>query len=190
MHEKLFNEINRFVSLTSQQQIDLCRVTRYQELYKNDVLLEQGQVANHIHFIVEGIVRGVYYGNGKEVTSWFGFEGDFVNSSLSFITRQPSQESIVLISNCKLLSVSHENLQYLYSKDPIWDKLSRIMIEHSYIDVRERLMSFLCQTAKERYDYLLKKNPDIEYKVQLGYLASYLGISQGALSRLRASYKI
>ncbi|WP_334977527.1 Crp/Fnr family transcriptional regulator, partial [Nostoc sp.] len=126
---------------------------------------------------------------GKDITSWFSFEGDFSCSFISFNNRVPSQESIVAISQCKLLAMSHNYLQYLYKKDPVWDKLGRLLIEDYYIRFRERLISFQTLTATERYNELLQRHPDIENQVQLGYIASYLGIDIATLSRLRTRRK-
>lgn len=189
MHEKLFQAFNHFVPLGSRERDELRRVTYSLELPKESVLLEQGQISNHLHFIVEGVVRAVHYKNEKEVIPWFGFEGDIVNSHLSFTRRQPSVESIVLISDCKFLSITYESLQYLYSKDLVWQSLSRSFIERYYIDVQDRLMSFLSLSAYERYEQLLQNHPDIEDKVNLGHIASYLGIRPETLSNLRKKRK-
>jgi CRP/FNR family transcriptional regulator, anaerobic regulatory protein len=184
MHKQLFQAFNRIIPMGLKEQEELRRVTYLLELPKDSFLLEQGQVCNHLHFIVEGAVRAVQYNNGKEVIPWFGFEGDIVNSHLSFTSRQPSLQNIILISDCKFLSITYESLQYLYSKDLIWQHLSRCFIESYYIDLQERLISFLSLSAPERYEQLLQKYPDIENRVKLGHIASYLGIAQETLSRI------
>ncbi|MEG4494004.1 Crp/Fnr family transcriptional regulator [Microcoleus sp. POL10_C6] len=185
MHEQLFQTFNQIIPLSPQQREELRRVTYLLDLPQGSLLLERGQICNHLHFILEGVVRAVHYDNWKEVIPWFGFEGDIVNSHLSFTYRQPSLESIILSSDCKFLSITYESLQYLYSKDPIWQNLSRVFIERYYIDVQDRLISFLSLTAYERYEQLLQKYPDIEDRVNLGHIASYLGIRQETLSNLR-----
>jgi CRP/FNR family transcriptional regulator, anaerobic regulatory protein len=80
-------------------------------------------------------------------------------------------------------------LQYLYSKDLIWQHLSRCFIESYYIDLQERLISFLSLSASERYEQLLHKYPHIENRVNLGHIASYLGIRQETLSIMRRRRK-
>jgi CRP/FNR family transcriptional regulator, anaerobic regulatory protein len=188
-HKQLFQAFNQIIPLGQQEREELCRVTYSLELPKHSLLLERGQVCNHLHFIVEGAVRAVHNSNGKEVVPWFGFEGDIVNSHFSFTYRQPSLENIVLLSDCKFLSITYESLQYLYSKDLIWQSLSRCFIERYYIDVQERLISFMSLSASERYEQLLQKYPDIEDRVNLGHIASYLGIRQETLSNLRKRRK-
>jgi CRP/FNR family transcriptional regulator, anaerobic regulatory protein len=189
MHEKLFQAFSQIMPLGSREQEELRKVTYSLELPRDSFLLERGQVCNHLHFIVEGAVRAVQYNNGKEVIPWFGFEGDIVNSHLSFTYRQPSLENLILISDCKLLSITYESLQYLYGKDPIWQHLSRCFVERYYLDLQERLISFLSLSASERYEQLLQKYPDIEDRVNLGHIASYLGIRQETLSNIRRRCK-
>lgn len=187
MYEKLLQSLNQFVPLNSQQQEDISRAVQMEELPKNYLLQEQGKVCNHIYFVLEGIVRCCRHADGKEVTFWLVFEGAFFCSYFSFIYRKPSEDSLTLISNCKLLSISYETLQHLYQKDSVWVNLNRRIIDHYYTEMQSRLMSLLSQSSAERYDNLLQQHPDIERKVKLGHLASYLGIRQETLSRLRAT---
>lgn len=189
MHQKLLNSLDQFVMLTPQHREDLIRIIELQELPKDTVLLAVGEVSRYLHFLVEGTARAVYYQAGKEITSWFGFEGDFVCSFYSFVSRKPSLESIVATGNCKLISISYQSFQGLYEKDYLWNKLGRLIIEHYYVEYRERILSLQSMSAAERYDELLKKRPDILRKVKLGHLASYLGVTQETLSRLRATQK-
>jgi CRP-like cAMP-binding protein len=189
MYEKLFQSFNQLIPLGLQEQEELRRVTFCLDLPKGSILLERGQICNHLHFIVEGVVMAVHDRNGKEVVPWFGFEGDIVNSHLSFTCRQPSLERIVLLSDCKFLAIAYESLQYLYHKDIVWQNLSRLFVDRYYLDVQARLISFLSLSASERYEELLKQYPDIEDRVNLGYIASYLGIRQETLSNLRRRRK-
>jgi CRP/FNR family transcriptional regulator, anaerobic regulatory protein len=184
-HEKLLQAFNRLIPLTPSQKDELRRVTSFLELPKGSLLLERGQISNHLYFIIEGAIRSIYYHDEKEVVPWFAFEGDIINSHFSFVHRIPTQESIILISDCKFLSISHESMQYLYNKDPVWGHLSRIFVERYYIDVQQRLISFLSVSADERYEQLLLQHPNIEARVKQCHIASYLGIRPETLSALR-----
>lgn len=189
MYQKLFGKLNQFVVLSSKHQEELGKLVRSQELPKNAVLLELDETSNYLHFLVEGTVRAIYCQDSKEITAWFGFEGDFASSFYSFVSRKPSPERIVTTSDCKLLSISYETLQFLYEKDVVWNKLGRLVTEWYYIEYRERILSLQSMSAAERYDDLIEKHPDILGKVKLGHLASYLGMTQENLSRLRATWK-
>lgn len=67
--------------------------------------------------------------------------------------------------------------------------LNRRLLKEYYTSLQNRITSFQVQSAKERYELILLEHPDIEEKVSLGYLASYLGRSQKTLSRLRSRKK-
>lgn len=159
------------------------------ELCKGSILLESGTVCNSLYFLVEGVAREIWYQEDKEVTSWFSFEGEFFTAS-SFFLQKPTSESIVLVSDSKLLCMSHTSLHYLYNydSDPIWNKVGRLMMEHYFMQLEEHFVSRHSQSATERYKKLLQKFPEILDKVSLKHIASYLGITQETLSRIRARY--
>lgn len=189
MYEKLLQRLNQLVLLNPQQQKDLCKVVQAVELPKDEFLLEKGRLSNHIYFVVEGVIRSFCQANGKEVTRWFSFEEHFATSYFSFVYRQPSEDNLMLITDSKLLSLSYEDLQALSHQDPVWIDLNRRLLEYYYTTLLDRVMSFQTQSAAERYDKFLQDQPGIEDIVPLGHLASYLGMTQETLSRLRTRRK-
>ncbi|MEI6328882.1 MAG: Crp/Fnr family transcriptional regulator [Pseudanabaena sp. ELA645] len=187
MYEKLLNCLKQIYPLTLKQQEEICKMFEFQDLPRDTILLKVGEVCNHTHFIVEGAARSSYKKDNKEFVTWLGFEGEFVHSAQSFLLREPSLESIVLISDCKLLSLGYSNLELLYEKDPIWNKVGRLLYELHYITLQARLNSHLSMSAAERYDQIYLRHPDILDRVKLVHLASYLGMTPETLSRLRAN---
>ncbi len=155
-------------------------------LAKGDFLLKEGTVCHHLYFLETGCLRGFYNLDGKEITHWFGFENDFVTSFYSFITQKPSVENLQVLENSELWSISYESLMKLYDEFPEIERLGRMANEKYYIRLEERYVNFQFKTAAERYELLLEKMPHILQRVALGYVASYLGISQETLSRIRA----
>jgi CRP-like cAMP-binding protein len=152
---------------------------------KNEYLLKEGQVCRHLYFLEKGALRGFYNLDGKEITHWFGFEKDFVTSFHSFITQQPSIENIQLLEGSVLWSISKEALTALFNDFHEIERLMRIAYEKYYIRLEERFVNGQFKTAAERYENLLEQSPHILERVSLGYIASYLGISQETLSRVR-----
>lgn len=188
-YKKLFQVLDQVVILSKQQQENVRRFFKYQEFPKDSLILNVDEICNNLYFVVEGIVRQYYCLEDKEITSRFAFEGDFTCSPYSFFSRKPSKEMISCISDCKFLVTTYEGLQYLYDNDPDWNRIGRVLIEHYFIELEERASLMKAQTASERYDDLMQRYPDLVDRVKLGHLASYLGITQETLSRIRARYR-
>ncbi len=189
MYQKLLQRLNQLVLLNPQQQRDLCAALKVIEVTKDDILLERGEVSDHIYFLTDGVVRSSCEIEGKDVTRWFSFEGDFASAYFSFVYRQPSEDAILPITDSTVLSLSYGALQDLSRRDTIWIDLNRHLLEYYYTTLQARVMAFQTKSTAQRYRSLLRNHPDIEEKVPLGYLASYLGMSQETLSRIRAKKK-
>lgn len=152
---------------------------------KNDMLLTEGKTCRHIYFLQQGALRGYYHLEGREVTHWFAFDHDFVTSFHSFITRQPSVENLSFIEGSIAWGISKDKLTKLMEQFHEIEKLVRITYEKYYIRLEERFVNAQFKTAAERYQEMLIQTPHIINRVPLGYIASYLGISQETLSRIR-----
>ena len=148
----------------------------------------QGNVCRHLYFLERGALRGFYNLDGKEITHWFGFENDFVTSFHSFITGKAAVENIQLLETTTLVTISKETLLKLFNDHHEIERLVRIIYENYYIRLEERYVNAQFKTAGERYEQLLQQAPYILERVPLGHIASYLGISQETLSRVRSKY--
>lgn len=155
------------------------------ELSKGTSLLKQDQVAKKIYFVEKGALHTYYYHDGKQITSWFYTEDHFVSSWYSFYSQKPAFEEIVSLEDCVLYSVSFDQYQKLIADFPSFGNFARLLAEESlaFIDYFSKAWSYL--SAKEKYNLLLQYLPDIEQRVKLGHIASFLGISQETLSRIR-----
>ncbi len=181
----LFTHIQQHCKLNNPTLKSLEVALQKLELRKGDFLITEGKVCNHVYFLEQGCVRGFYNLDGKEISYWFAFENNFVTSFFSFITRKPGVENIQLIEDCTLWAITYDDLQKLYTKHPDMERLGRIMHERYYVMLEERFVSNHFKEARERYENLLTHAPHILQRVPLGYIASYLGITQETLSRIR-----
>ena len=153
---------------------------------KNHILLKTDKVETKIYFIKSGIVRAYSIIDGDEITFWFGKEGETVISMRSYVENLKGYENIELLENCELYVIYISDLQKLYQEDLHIANWGRKFAEKELIKTEERLISRQFRTATERYAELLANNPDLLQRVQLGHIASYLGITQVSLSRIRA----
>jgi CRP/FNR family transcriptional regulator, anaerobic regulatory protein len=189
MHDRLLQHLHSLVLLNPAQDRALCQVLQTETFPKDYPLLEAGQIANRIYFVVAGGIRAFKQAEGREVTSWFSFPSHFAVPYFSFTHRHPSEESLVTLSDSQLHSISYENLRFLCHQDPDWIDVNRQLLAGYYTALQDRITSFQVQSAQERYAAIVNAHPDIEERVHLGHLASYLGISQETLSRLRSRRK-
>lgn len=183
--KSLFEHIRQYSPLGSTAWKSLSAKLQKVELSKGEFLITEGKVCSHVYFLEKGCLRGFYNLDGKEITHWFAFENNFVTSLSSFITRKPCSENLQLIEDCTLWAVGYDELQQLYIKHADLERLGRIMNERYYVMLEERFTSNHFKEAKDRYENLITTAPHILQRVPLGYVASYLGMTQETLSRIR-----
>jgi len=182
----LIQTLNHITQLSKELENCIISNLREEKLHKRDILLEEGQIARRIYFIQKGFSRAYYIKNDKEYTTWFMGEGDIMISVFSFFTRQPAVETIEVLEDSILLSMSWEQLQKLYTDFPDFNLVGRIITEQYYIKSEERAISLRTMSAKDRYLSLIKTYPTILQKASLGQIASHLGMNLETLSRIRA----
>ncbi|HTE28586.1 Crp/Fnr family transcriptional regulator [Flavitalea sp.] len=156
---------------------------------KGKILLKADKIETNIFFIKKGIVRAYSPKDGSEITFWFGKEGDTVLSMKSYVASQKGYENIELLEDCGLFKLKSENLQKLFLEDIHIANWGRKLAEKELLKTEERLISSQFRSASERYRDLMRDHSDLLQRVQLGYIASYLGITQVTLSRIRAEIK-
>lgn len=153
---------------------------------KNTMLLKQGEISKRLYFIENGMGRSYYLKeDGKEVTQWFFGVGKFMTTVDSFFQQSPSLYYLETLEDSTMYSISNESMDLLFSKYHKMEKLGRLVSIEMLTKVVNKLNAIQFQTARERYDYMLAEFPDISYRVPLGHIASYLGMTQETLSRIR-----
>lgn len=156
------------------------------EIPKKHFILRQGHICYNIYFIQQGLVRCFYIKDDKEISSWFMNEGDVIVSVESFFTQTVSYESIQALEDCILYYLSYEDLQYIYWHFPEFNFIGRVVTENYYKLSEQRIYSLRMQRALEKYQYLLINFPQLIQRVPSKYIASYVGITEETLSRIRA----
>lgn len=157
-----------------------------EEVPKNQVLVKVGQTCRNIYFVEKGMGRSYYLKeDGKEVTQWFFGEGVFMTSADSFFNQSPSYYYLEVLEDSVLYSISNEKIELLLTKYHKMETFVRLLSIYMLTKVVNKLNAIQFQTARERYDYMISEFPDISYRVALGHIASYLGMTQETLSRIR-----
>lgn len=156
---------------------------------KGHLLFKADRVEAKIYFIKRGIVRAYTDISDNEITFWFGREGDTIVSMKSYVANQKGYENIELLEECELYEVKKQTLNDLFCKDIHIANWGRAFAEQELLKTEERFIGRQFKTSLERYTDLMNNNPDLLQRVQLGYIASYLGITQVSLSRIRAKFR-
>lgn len=156
---------------------------------KNFCLMEADKIIPYIFFIKKGIVRAYASTAENDITFWFGSEGETVISMKSYVEDKPGYENIELLEDCELYKLETESLRKLFNEDIHIANWGRRFAERELVKTEELIISRQFKTALERYKDLMRDKSDLLKRVQLGYIASYLGITQVSLSRIRAEIK-
>lgn len=153
---------------------------------KSDEVLLLNNRCEFIYYIVSGMLRGYYFLDSKEVTNWIAAEDEFATSIYSFLSGSASYEHIEALENTKVEAISKTDLDELFLKFPETERAGRLLMENYYLRLEERILFIQFKTAKERYQYFFEKRKEVLKRAPLGCIASYLGITQETLSRIRA----
>lgn len=155
---------------------------------KGEYLVKEGHVSKNIAFIQSGIFRSYYHSTESEaVTYCFTFENTLLTAYTSWIRQEPSAENIEALTDMELLLISKEDVELLFSKYPNWVRFFKDIAEQEYINLEKRIFMLQRESAETRYSHLMKNYPEYLDKIPLQYLASYLGVTQRHLSRIRSN---
>lgn len=152
---------------------------------KNHLLHKKGTICKHIYLVHQGLARTYFFKDGKDITVHLASEGEVITAVDSIISLKKSRYNVELLEDSVVLSIAYEALQELLSQHPAYEKYVRLVLERMYTEGADRIEEFLFFSAKERYDNLLKTRPQLIQRVNLGHIASYLGMTQETLSRIR-----
>lgn len=167
----------------NQQQVDfITGKAKELELPKDEYFAEAGKILKHVGFIIEGIIRVCYYNNkGEEVTKIFIEE----NHLLFSLDSAPFTEYVQAVTDCKLLVFSNKDWEEISNTIVGWEHIIQKIITKALAQKLERVSPLISQDATTRYLEFMEKYPTLANRIPLSYIASYLGITQQSLSRIR-----
>ncbi len=156
------------------------------EIAKNELFLKEGQANNEYLILEHGFMRAFSFDvTGTEVTTTFYTGDQPVFEVASFFNRSPSKENIEALTSCKGWVICFEKLNMIFHSIPEFREFGRYILVKGFASLKLRMLSLITETAEERYTALLQFNPEIFQNAPLKYIASYLGITDTSLSRIR-----
>ncbi len=178
--------VKQRIDVTEEELNDI--VSRYQvrKIKKKEYFLRAGEVCHHEAYVISGLFKSFYVtADGIEHILQFAIEDWWIGDIASFNYQEPALQNIQALENAVVLTLSKKNKDKLYEDHPIFEKLSRIMAQRAQIASQHRIISSIGFTAQERYLDFIKRYPKIYPRISNMQLASYLGVTQEFLSRLK-----
>lgn len=152
---------------------------------KREVLLRPGAISDHIYLIVRGIIHGYVKEDGKQVTTWLNGENELVGA-LHMMGSNYSEEYLQALEDSLVIAIPMDTTEDMFTKYPETNVIGRKLWQHSYYKAIERSFTTRISSAKKRYLRFIETHSNISNRVPLKYVASYLGITQETLSRIRS----
>jgi len=167
----------------------LAAVSKRVEHQKGTILIYADKTEPYFYILESGIARAYSDGQNQQITFWFGQSGAVLFSFNSYINNSPGYENIELLENCSLIQIRLTDLFSLYDQHLEIANWGRKIAEQELIATERRLIDRAFKGAAERYQDFLDQSPQLIKRVALKHIASYLGVTQVTLSRIRAAHK-
>ncbi|MFJ1330461.1 Crp/Fnr family transcriptional regulator [Capnocytophaga canimorsus] len=173
--------------LISSEQLEQIKAAhRKVSFKKGDFILQKGEVSKSYFALQSGIARSfVHDYEGNDITTGFFCEQEFVINELSLFKQEPSLENIVALTDCIAWEISFEDFQQLYHSIAGVSEWGRLFMTEKLFQTQQRSLEMITLPAKDRYLQFLKDKPQVIQSVPLKYIATYLGITDTSLSRIR-----
>lgn len=182
---ELLNFFDGIYKISSEAKKALERIIQEKSYAKNDIIQHIGSSCRTVYIVQSGSARIFYLKDGNDITEHFAFANDLIVRAESLFTGKPTSKGIQAMDKTIMVAIDSESLFKMYDQYHDIERLFRLIFEREYVNTIKRLESLQFKTATERYHDLLVETDFIQ-KIPLKYIASYLGITQVSLSRIRA----
>ncbi|WP_316734918.1 Crp/Fnr family transcriptional regulator [Pedobacter aquatilis] len=152
---------------------------------KNDHFLKEGQVLTSYFVLNRGVFRAYIHRKQKEINVWFGEENQIFGAIMPMYANRPAPENIQFLEDAEVYAISVDDLEELYKLHPELNFIGRKIAEEVCVILEDRITSLHTESAPERYQSLIKEHPNLLNRINLGHIASYVGVTQETLSRIR-----
>ena len=184
----LFQYFKKFSPLSKEAEDAIIEISSIVTIKKNKDLQPIGHTCKTIYFIKRGVARIYYFKDGIDITERFFFENNIIARVESLFTGKPSRKAIQILEDAEIIAINSTQLFKLYDTFPEIERLFRKIFESAYVETVNRIEGIQFHSAEERYNALLNEAPNVLMRVPLKHVASYLGITQVSLSRIRGHH--
>lgn len=184
----LFQYFKKFSPLSKEAENAIIEISSIVTIKKNKDLQPIGHTCKTIYFIKKGVARIYYFKDEIDITERFFFENSIIARVESLFTGKPSRKAIQILEDAEIIAINSTQLFKLYDTFPEIERLFRKIFEAAYVETVNRIEGMQFHSAEERYNALLNEAPNALMRVPLKHVASYLGITQVSLSRIRGHH--
>ena len=177
--------IQNYIDCSPKEHLTIRSYFKTKTLKRREILHNCNVVCDNYYFIESGAIRYYQMKDGEEITGGFFSEGSGYTDLDSFLSNSFSKQTAQAIEYSSLLFITKLDLEKLYQEVPKFERIARILAEEAFLDLRNKIDSFILQDAKERYLSILTNRPELIRRIPQHYVASYLGIKPQSLSRIR-----
>jgi CRP-like cAMP-binding protein len=158
-------------------------------LARKDFLLKAGHICQNIYFVEQGILRTYYLKGDRDISSAFPREGEICVSLESFSTQKPGAVYIQALEDCTLYYINYDEFQRMTRNFPEFNAIGRILLERCLRRSEQRMIAMWMQQGEDKFNWLAEQYPYLIQRVQARFLATYIGLTEGMLSTIKARRK-
>lgn len=185
--QNLINKIKKSIPLSSEAEKYIYSIAKEKSVSKGEVLIREGQTVNKTFFVTQGSLRSFCIDKeGKEHTLQFAIRDWWISDFMAIYNHEPASLTVESITDSTVIEFNAQKLDEIYLHFPEFEPFQRKNLERHIVSLNKRILNQLQLTALERYNLFLEQYPDIERYIPNYHIASYLGITQQSLSRVRA----
>lgn len=184
--EHVIQHFESFIKVSDNLRPEIIKRLKPKTFKKGQLILDANSICKESHFIRKGILRTYFIKDGREISEYFSGTNEWVNSPKSFMQRTKDIYYIDAIEDTDVCTLNVNDLGFLFDHFPEMERYARLSMGSIFGHFLERIASMRFTSAKDRYDHFKKVYADIYPRIPLGMIASYLGITQETLSRIRA----
>lgn len=182
----LVHTVSGIADIPSEEVAKLCSIVTSEKIRKGQTFISEGDVPKKFAFVGSGLFRYFYVNEkGSEFTKGFFPEQNFITSYTAMVKSRPSHYTVQALEDSNVLVIDYPRWQTLYQGNSCWMNLLFALVEKGYMKKEARERELLILNAEERYRVFLREYPDLEKRIKQHMIASYLGITPVALSRIR-----
>ena len=184
--EELIEKIKSRIHLSSEAEEYLFSISREKMVPKGSILIREGQTVNKIYFVTDGCLRSYCIDkNGREHTLLFAIKNWWISDYIAIHNNETATLTVECLTESTVIEFNAKELNGILTRFPEYEPFQRYILERHVVSLQKRILNQLQLSASERYDLFLAQYPDIEQYTRNYHIASYLGITQESLSRIR-----